>query len=70
MVFILERRRPKVDKSNLGIQQHASLRGLAADVGARRWDFSIVGKGLVLVMAKQDVLGLQISMYEIQIVKD
>ena len=47
------------------------MAGLAvAVVGAGRWYLPIVREGLVLVVAQEDVLGLQIRVDQVEIMED
>ncbi len=71
VVLVLEGCRAKVDQANLGVQENLSLAGLAVAVGgAGRRDLSVVRKRLVLVAAKQDVLGLEIRVDQVEIMKN
>lgn len=70
VIFILESGGTEIDEPDFGVEQHFSLRGLAVDSGGGRRDLAVVGEGLVLVVAEEDVLGLQVGMDEVKIVED
>ena len=70
MVLIFECGRAKVDEANLWIKQHSALRRRPVGVFARRRNFTIICKGLVVTVHEKDVLGLEIRMDELQIVQD
>jgi hypothetical protein len=71
MILVLEGCRAKIDQPDLRVQQDLSLAGLAvAVVGTGRWYLPIVREGLVLVVAQEDVLGLQIRVDQVEIMED
>jgi len=70
VVLILESCRSEVNQSDLGIEKDPPLVRLAVLRGRGRRDFAVVCEGLICVVAKKDVLGLEIGMNEVQIVQD
>ena len=70
MILVLEGGRSEVDQPNLGVEQDLSLRCLAADRRRRRRNLAVVGKGLVVIATEEDVLRLEVSVDQVQIVED
>lgn len=70
VVLVLECCRAEINQSDLRVQQHLPLRGLAVDIVAGRRYLAIVREGLVLVVAEQYVLGLEIGVDQVEIVED
>lgn len=70
MILVVERSRAKVDQPDLTVEKHPSLASVAADGVRRRRHGTVVGKRLIRTVDQQDVLGLEISVDQIEIVKD
>lgn len=70
VVFVLESSGSKVDQTNLRVQKNPSLGGVATNLDRRGWYLSVVGERLISTVVEQDILRLQISVDEIQVVQN
>lgn len=70
MVFVLEGSRAEVNQTNLRVEEDFALRSLTSHTGRRGWYPAVVGEGLVSAVAEQDILGLEISVNQVEIVQD
>lgn len=70
MIFVIKGRRTKVDESNLRVEQHPAELCRAGICVGRRRDVAIICEGLVVVLYKEDVLGLEIGVDEIEVMQD
>lgn len=70
MIFVLESCGAEINQTDFRIQQDAALVGLTVHSSRRRGDLPVVGKGLISIVAEENVLRLQICVDEVEIVKD
>lgn len=70
MVLVLEGGRTKVDEADLRVKKDLPLRRLTVDRLRRRRHLAVVRKCLILVVAEKDVLGLEIGVDQVEVVKD
>lgn len=70
VVLVLEGGRTKVDEADLRVEQDFSLGCLAVNSLRRRRHLAVVRKCLILVVAEKDVLGLEIGVDQVEVVKD
>jgi hypothetical protein len=61
VVFVFERGRPKIDQPDLGIEEYPPLRGVPIDRRRRGGNSPVVCERLVVVVAEEDVLWLEIG---------
>lgn len=69
VVFIIECRRSKIDKPNFGLDQHFALTRPPVRSCCRAGNSTLVGESLIIFVHKEDILGLQISVNEVQVVQ-
>jgi hypothetical protein len=70
VVLVIKRGRAKVDESNLGVKQHPAELCRAGICVGRRRDVAVICEGLVVVLHKEDVLGFEIGVDEVEIMQD
>lgn len=70
VILVVECGRPKVNQADLAVQQHPSLPGVPGRGMRGGWDASVVGERLIAVAYKEDILGLQVGVDEVEIVED
>lgn len=70
MILVVECGRTKVDQSDFRIEEHSSKPSRSLRGGRGGWYVAVVRKGLVGVVDEQDVLRLQVSVNEVEIVED
>lgn len=70
MVFVLECGRTKIDEPNLRVQKDLPLCSLAAYGRGRRRNLPVVRESLIVILAEQNILRLQVGMDEVEIMED
>lgn len=70
MILILESSRSEINEAYLGIQEHLALNGLPTDIFRGRRYLPVVCESLIRIVAEKNILRLQISMDEIQVMQD
>lgn len=69
VIFIVKRRRAKIDEVDARVEQHSPELSSTCCKCARRRDVAVVCEGLIGVVEQEDVLGFEICMDEIRVVK-
>jgi hypothetical protein len=70
VIFILECSRTEIDKPDFCVKKYTSLGSLTGNCRRRRRDLAVVGEGLIVIVAEENILWLQIRVDEVQIVED
>lgn len=70
MVFFLERGGSKVDQTDIRVQQDSTLTGDSGRGCRGRGNVPVVRECLIVVGHKQDILGLEIGVDQIEIVQN
>lgn len=70
MILVIESSRPEVDKPDLTVQQYTALTCVSIGGVGGRGDGSVVREGLIRIVHEENVLGLQVRVDEVEVVKD
>lgn len=69
VVLVVKRGGPKVNQSNVRVEQDFPVLGRPLGAAGGRGDVAVVCKGLVVAADQEDVLGLEVGMDEVQVVE-
>ena len=70
MVLIVKSRRTEIDQVDLRSEQHSTKLGTPRSQRARGRDIPVVRERLVCVVQQQDIFGLEIGVYQVQVVQE